>query len=62
MIYMILNTMNLSEWVIYWDDDEEVRFVLDQQAVLDFYSASSLKQQSAGKNVVPLGDSILPPN
>jgi len=29
-----------------WDDDE-VRFVLDQHAELDFYSASSLKQQSA---------------
>jgi hypothetical protein len=27
-----------------WDDDE-VRFVLDQHAELDFYSASSLKQQ-----------------
>ena len=30
-----------------WDDDE-VRFVLDQHAELDFYSSSSLKQQSAG--------------
>jgi hypothetical protein len=30
-----------------WDDDEG-RFVLDQHAELDFYSASSLKQQSAG--------------
>jgi hypothetical protein len=29
------------------DDDKEVRFVLDQHAELDFYSASSLKQQSA---------------
>ena len=27
-----------------WDDDE-VHFVLDQHARLDFYSASSLKQQ-----------------
>jgi hypothetical protein len=26
---------------------DEVRFVLDQHAKLDFYSASSLKQQSA---------------
>jgi len=30
-----------------WNDDE-VRFVLDQHADLDFYSASSLKQPSAG--------------
>jgi hypothetical protein len=28
-----------------WDDDE-VRFVLDKHAEVDFYSASSLKQQS----------------
>ena len=38
-----------SEWVcgcnFRWNDDE-VRFVLDQHAELDFYSASSLKQQS----------------
>jgi len=32
----------------------EIRFVLDQQAELDFYSASSLKQQSAGRHVAPL--------
>jgi hypothetical protein len=30
-----------------WDDDE-VRFLLDQHPELDFYSANSLKQQSAG--------------
>jgi hypothetical protein len=33
-----------------WDDDV-VRFVLDQHAELDFYSAYSLKQQSAGRHV-----------
>ena len=33
-----------------WDDDE-VHFVLDQYADLDFYSASSLKQQSADRHV-----------
>jgi hypothetical protein len=32
-----------------WDDDE-VRFVLDQHAESDFYSASSLKQQSADRH------------
>ena len=42
-----------------WDDDDEVCFVLDQYAELDFYSASSLKQQSAGRHVAPLGHIIL---
>jgi hypothetical protein len=29
---------------------------------LDFYSASSLKQQSAGRHVAPLGNIILIPS
>ena len=29
---------------IRWDDDDDVRLVLDQHAQLNFYSASSLKQ------------------
>jgi hypothetical protein len=33
---------------IQWDDDE-VRFVLEQHAELDFYSTRSLKQQSADR-------------
>ena len=37
------------------DDDEEVRFALDQHAKLDIYSASSLKQQSAVRHVTQLG-------
>jgi hypothetical protein len=40
--------------LLQWDDDE-VRFVLDQHAELDCYSASSLKQQSAVRHVAPLG-------
>ena len=36
-------------------------FVLDQYAELDFYSASSLKQQSTGRNVAPLEHIILIP-
>jgi hypothetical protein len=43
-----------------WDD--EVRFVLDQKAKLDFYSASSLKQQSAGRHVAPPRHIILIPS
>ena len=40
-------------------DDDDVCFVLDQHAELDFYSPSSLKQQSAGRNVAPFGHIIL---
>ena len=36
-----------------WNDDE-ICFVLDQHA-LDFYSASSLKQQPVDRHIVPLG-------
>jgi hypothetical protein len=36
----------------------DVRFVLDQHAELDFYSASSLKQQSADWHDAPLGHII----
>jgi len=36
-----------------------MRFVLDQQALLEFYSASSLKQQFIGRHVAPLGHIIL---
>ena len=42
-----------------WDDDDKVYFVLEQHAELDFYSASSLKQQSTDKHVAPLGHIIL---
>jgi hypothetical protein len=34
---------------------DEVRFVLDQHAELDFYNTSSLKQQSADRHIAPLG-------
>ena len=40
-------------------NDEEIRFVLDQHAELDFYSGSSLKQQSMDRHVAPLGHIIL---
>ena len=43
-------------------NDDDVLFVLDQHAELDFYSASSLKQQSADKHVAPLGHIILIPS
>ena len=43
------------------DDVDEVRFILEEHAELDFYSASSLKQQSAGIHVALLGHIILIP-
>ena len=42
--------------------NDEVRFVLDLQAELDFYSASTLKQQSADKHVAALEHIILIPS
>jgi hypothetical protein len=54
--YIMARTINFQ-----WDDDE-VRFVLDQHTELDFYSATSLKQQSVGRHVAPLGHIILIPS
>jgi hypothetical protein len=56
MNYVIMANHNFQ-----WDDDE-IHFVLDQNAELDFYSANSLKQQSADRHVAPLGHIILIPN
>jgi predicted alpha/beta hydrolase len=44
--------------LFWYDDDDDVRFVVDQHDELDFYKASSLKQQSAGRHVAPLGHNI----
>jgi hypothetical protein len=41
------------------NSDDEIRFVLDQHAQLNFYSASSLKQQSVDRHVAALGHIIL---
>ena len=48
------NKLILNEMMI-----DEVRFVLDQHAELDFYNTSSLKQQSADRHIAPLGHIIL---
>ena len=37
-----------------FDEYDDVCFVLDQYAWLDFYSASSLKQQYVGGDVAPI--------
>ena len=44
-----------------WDDDE-VRFVLDQHAELDFYCASSVKKPFKDRHVAPFGHIILIPS
>jgi hypothetical protein len=39
-----------------WDDDDNVRFELDQHVKSDWYNTSS---QSAGRHVAPLGHILL---
>ena len=56
------STISWREQVNFQWDDDEVRFVLDQPDELDFNSTSSLKQQSAGRYVAPLGRIILIPS
>jgi hypothetical protein len=50
-----------NKLILQWDDDK-VRFVLNQHAKLDFYSASSLKQQSVDRRLTPLGHIFLTPS
>ena len=57
-----VSAISWREQVNFHRDDDEVRFVLDQHAEFDFYSASSLKQQSADRHVTPLGHIILIPS
>jgi hypothetical protein len=45
----------------WWNHGDDFRFLLDQHTKLEFYSASSLKQQSKGRHVPPLGHIILTP-
>jgi hypothetical protein len=59
MIVVQLKVNNISA-ISWWEqftfqrDQDCVHFVLDQQGDLDFYCASSLKQQSADRHVTPL--------
>jgi hypothetical protein len=59
-IYLHALLLILEQNNFQWDD--EVCFVLDHHAGLDFYSASSLKQQSADRHVAPLRHIILIPS
>ena len=55
----IFSAISWREQVNFQWDNDEINFVLDQHAELDFTSASSLKQQSADRHVAPLGHIIL---
>ena len=57
-----LSAISWQEQVNFQWDDNEVRFVLDQRAEFDFYSASSLKQHSTDRHVAPLRHIILIPS
>ena len=57
----IFSAIPWREQVIFQWDDDDVRFALDQHDSLDFYSASSLKQQSANRHVDRLGYVVLIP-
>jgi hypothetical protein len=57
--WAIISAISWREQVTIWWDDDDVHFVLDEHAELSFYSATSLKQQSAGRHVAPLGQVIL---
>jgi hypothetical protein len=61
-MFSTLSAILWREQVKFQWDDDVVRFVLDQYAELDFYSASSLKQQFAGRHVAPLEHIILIPS
>ena len=56
------STISWWEQVTFQWDDDDVRFILGQHSYLDFYSDSSLKQQSADRQVAELGQIILIPN
>jgi hypothetical protein len=49
-----LHCISWWEQVIFWSDDDDVRFVLNQYAELDFYSANSMKQQFTDRHVTQL--------
>ena len=54
-----ISAISWREQVNFQWHDDEIHFVLDQHAVLDFYSVNSLKQQSVGRHVAVLGHIIL---
>jgi predicted alpha/beta hydrolase len=65
VVYLRFSNFLAISWreqVNFQRDDDEICFALDQHTELDFYRASSLKQQSVGRHVAPLGHIILIPS
>jgi hypothetical protein len=58
----LLGQLNISNYSIHILSKYIHELIFDNEAELDFYSASSLKQQSADRHVVPLGPIILIPS
>ena len=56
------SAISWREQVNFHLNGNDVHFVLDQHPQQDFYSTSSLKQQSAVRHVGPLGHIILIPS
>ena len=48
--------------IVWWDDGNDVRFVLDQHAELDVYRTSPLKKRSSGRHGATLEHNILIPS
>jgi hypothetical protein len=61
-VFYYFSAISWQEQVNFQWDDDEVRFVLDQHAELDFFSASSLKQQPAVDMSLHSGHIILIPS
>ena len=61
--HQLTDTSAIWRWeqAIFQLDGSEARYVLEQQALLDFHNAGSLKQKSADKHVKPLRQRILIP-
>ena len=53
VVFCNFSAISWREQVNFQLNDDDVLFVLDQHAELDFYSASSLKQQSVDRHVAP---------
>jgi hypothetical protein len=47
------SAMSCREQITFQWDDDDVHFLLDQHASLDYFNTSSLKQQSLDKHVTP---------
>jgi cupin superfamily acireductone dioxygenase involved in methionine salvage len=62
LLFNANSTLLCREKVNFQWDDDEVRFVLDQHALLNFHSASSMKQQFVVRHAAPLGHIILIPS